>query len=284
MATPFAQRAASIVASGTGTCRAPTVGITGWFPSGGCVARITTRARRNMRQRFCNRIGKTETAIVAIRAEAQSTRVVHLCRLECRKIKVARIALRTGWDVIDRFAQCSTTVMAIRTIPNGSSIVTERGQSPTAGGCVTAIALCARAYVSEGFSQCIAIDECPAMARRTLTTHTQMIHRNRNPSGEAIDVTGVTLAGDRNVVHRFAQGIGKAEGTAMTGRTLSRRPTVVHPRRLETDKVVVATVALRTARDMRGRLAQGSRAVVAARTGSCRRRRVNIADRCPCAG
>jgi len=149
------------------------------------------------------------------------------------------------------------------------------GRRPSGGRGVTARALCGGWHMGRRLGLRVLCQIGATVAGRALR-QPRMVHHRGRPACKAVDVAGVALAGDRNVVHRFAQGIGKAVGTTMTGRTLPRRPTVVHPRRLETDKVVVATVALRAARNMRARLAQGRRAVVAARTGSCRRRRVNI--------
>jgi len=72
----------------------------------------------------------------------------------------------------------------------------------------------------------------------------------------------------------------------MTGRTLPGRCGVVHLRRLEGDEIGVASIALRRARDMGPRFAQGADTVTAAATpGHRRRRQAVIEDGCgPAAG
>ena len=66
-------------------------------------------------------------------------------------------------------------------------------------------------------------------------------------------MAGVTLTADWYMRYRLGQCIGRNIATVVTGRALSGRPSMIHLRRFEGYKIVVAGVALGCGRDMRCR-------------------------------
>ena len=209
--------------------------------------------------------------------------VVHLGRGEGREIGVAGVALGRRRYVVGRFAQGVRAVVAGRATPgHGGNCrrMVEAAGRPGRRRVVASRALRRRGNVCRRFALGVLGQVGAAVAGRTIR-QTGMIHRRWRPGGEAVGVTGVALAGHRDVARRFGQRVLGNIGAGVTGRALPRCAGMAHLCRLEGNIVVVAGIAGRRGRDVAGRLAKGIGPVVAGRAGSGHHVLVRVAGRLP---
>ena len=100
-------------------------------------------------------------------------------------------------------------------------------------------------------------------------------------------MAGIALQAGRYVRDRFCERIGEAVSAVMAGGTIGSChwaccAGVVHlPRTGECDEVLVTGIALGSSRDVIGRLAQRSGAVMAGRALTCRRTVVGVGGGSP---
>ena len=260
----LAQRVGPVVAGRAASGHNVLMRVAGRFPGRSRMAGVAPGRRLDMGQRLAQRVGEIVAAAVASGALPGRPGVAHLGRPEGCEIGVTAIALRTGRNVIDRFAERRAAVVAGRTIAGGAGLVGILHQCPAIGRGMTGVALRRGADVGDRFGQGVAIDVSAAVAGRTLPLHPGVVHHRWRPRGIAIDVTGIALGRGRNMNGRLGQRIGEQIGAVMASRAFAGACRMVHAGRGESGKRRVAAVALGTGRHVIGRLAEGIGAVVAA--------------------
>lgn len=226
---------------------------------------IATGRGLDVGQRLALRIGEIEAAVVATGALPGGSRMVHLRRIEGRKIGVTGVALGCRRNVIDWLAQGGAAVVAGGTIPGGRAVVIETDYRPAIGRGMAGVALGRRADMGQRLGQGIAGNIGAAVAVRALAVQSGMVHHGRRPGRETVDVTGVALGQGGNVQGRLGQCIGVDIGSAMAAGAFPGRSIMAHPGWCEGRKVGVAAIALRCGRDVIGRFSEGLAAVVTGR-------------------
>jgi len=242
---------------------------TGRFPLHRGVAGIARLRGRDMGCRLGLGIESGIGAAMTAGALTGGTGMTHRGRREGNEIGVTGIALAAGRHMGGRLAQCIGAVMAAGTAAGYGGRhrgVIEHGGRPGDGRVMAGRTLCRGRHVGHRLHLRVLRQIGAAVAGRALRQGA-VIHHGRGPIDEAVAVTGIALAGDRNVRCRLGQRIGKDVGAVVAAGTLAGRPAVAHLGRLEGQVVLVATVALPAGRNVGGRFAKRRRAVVTGRTG-----------------
>ena len=175
--------------------------------------------------------------------------------------------------MVGRLAQRRRTVVTSRALAVSTGIVCVSRRCPGNRRIVAGITLSAGSDVRHRLHLGILGKVCAAVAGRAQTGQPSVIHGGGSPGHEAADVASVTLSNAGNMINWACQRIGEEIGSIVAGRALPGHAAVVHLGRLEGSEAGVATVALRTRRNMGRRLAKSSNAVVAAGTAARYRRR-----------
>lgn len=248
------------------------------------------RRRRNVRSRLDLGILQEVGTAMAGRATGQAG-MAHGGRRPGRiPLGVTGVALPRHRNVrrrlgqgIDRYEGTSVTG---RTIANGQRSrragMAHRGLTEGAVIFVTAVALRRRRNVCRRFAECIR----SVVTSRAFADRTRIVHKSCGCPGCGRCMTGIALAGIGNVCGRLDLSVDRQIGTTVTGRTIAcnshtaRR--VVHLGRGECRIVLVAIITgIACRRQVRGRLGQGIRPVVAGAARTSNHPRVGIACRFP---
>lgn len=136
------------VAGGALACESGVVHV-GWRPGGVAagVAGIALSAIRNMSDGLGQCVGVSIGTIVASRALAGESGMVHCCGSEGSEIVMAAIALRTGRDMQGGLSNGGGAVMAGGTFAGSGGVMHKSGGGPVSGGFVADVALCRGADV-----------------------------------------------------------------------------------------------------------------------------------------
>lgn len=137
----------------------------------------------------------------------------------------------------------------------GVGVIKSTGR-PGRGRSMTTVALGGRRNVCRCLGLGILRQVTTAVTTRTLPIEPRVIHSRWRPRNETAGVTGVALNHRRNMATGLTEGIYRNKSTAVTGRTLTSRYTVIHLCRAERYEVGMAGVACRRCRYVIGRLAQ----------------------------
>lgn len=272
MCCRLAQRCCAVVTGRTVACCSGVVGIRSADP--GCrrlVAGVALRRGREVGGRFCLGVDRRICSAVTTRTIAGcdrpgGTAMVHGRRRESSGVGVTGVALGCARNVIGRFTQGRSAVVAGRAAASnrrrGRGMIEGAGR-PAYGRVVAGITLSRGRNMCRGLHLRILGNESAAVTVRARTLETGVVHHRRRPCHKAICVAGVALGNSWNMVDRFGQRIGVHIAAAVAGGTLAGRSRMAHPRRLEGRETGVAGVALRADGDVVGRFAQCCCAVVA---------------------
>ena len=200
----------------------------------------------------------------------------HRGRGEGRVVLVAGVTCRRRRHVVRRLAQRIGTVVAVAAGTGHDARMVEGSGRPCGRRAVAGTALQARRDMGRWLDLRILRKVAPAVAGRA-TGQAGVIHPGRRPGDITQRMAGIALTGHRDMRRRLGERVDRHVCPAMAGRTVPGRrrtgcPRMVHGGRPETGVVLVAGIALRRTRDMRGRLAQRRCPVVACRTPADGRR------------
>ena len=209
-----------------------------------------------------------------------SSRMIHRTRHEGHEtVAVAGIALRCGGNMRQRLGlgidRGIAAAVAIGALCRRADVIHFRRLEGGVIG-VAAVALPRRGDMRIRLAQ----RRGAIVAARTCACRIcGMLEAGAGPRGVAARVAGVALRAGLNVGCRFGQRIGEQVGAAVTGRAIPDRrragcSVMAHDGGPESGVVVVAGVALRSRRNVRGRLAQRCRTVMAIHAFACRDQRV----------
>jgi len=288
---------AAVVAGRAGTGRDTLVAVAGRLPGGCRVTDIAGLGRRDVLAALGLGVDRRVAAAVATGAGARRPGVAHAGRREGREVGVAGIASPIGRHVRRRLGQ--TLVRRAVVAVGGAAMVADhrrrrqlavilRHRRPACRALVAIRAGGTGRLVGSRLLLGVLREIGAAVAGRTslgLHRRLRVVHGRRRPGQIAGLVAGITLLRHLDVAGRHGQGVLAGVGRVVAGRALADGLRVVHLGRLEGHEVLVAVRTLLAARrDMAGRHAQRSRAIVAGRALAVGGRIVGISHAGPGGG
>ena len=242
------------------------------FGNAAGMAGITLSGSRDMGRRFDLSVDRQIRAAVTGRAVSGNKRtgrrrMVHRCRSKGRKVGVTGIAGSCRRQMATCLARRIGAVVAGGTgaSANANAAVAEGSWLPHRSA-MTAITGLRGWNMSDRFGLGILRHVATAVAgraiaRRHRTCCRGVVHGRWRPDRVATDVTGIALAGSRDVTGWLGQGINSGKTSAMATAAVPRRDRSGHAgmiggRRCERGEVGVADVTGGRRRNMAGRLAQ----------------------------
>jgi len=230
---------------------------------------------RDMRRILPQCAREGERAVVTGQALPIRPGMVHHGGLERDEVVMTGVALQRRRNVVGRLGEPPAARRVAGRAPACVGGGVDMGRSPrrpTRPARVAAIALRRGHHVIGRLHLRVLGQVSSAVAGRTLTIQTRMVHGRRRESDE-IQVAGVArpAVGDVGRVPRLS--IGEGVRTVVAGRALSGRPNgMVHGGRLERGEILVASITLLAGRHVGAGLAETAAARRVAGRAPARRR------------